>query len=64
MNKNIGVLDRIVRIILGLGTYGLFIADVISGVLGLVIIALGTVFLLTAFVKVCPLYKLFGLKTN
>ncbi len=64
MNKNIGLIDKILRILVGLGTYTLFFTDITSGVLGLVLVALGTVFLLTAFVNVCPLYKLFGLKTN
>lgn len=64
MNKNIGVVDRIFRILVGLGTYGLFFADILTGVLGLIVVALGTIFLLTAFVSVCPLYRLFGLKTN
>ncbi len=64
MNKNIGIFDRILRVLIGLGTYALFFADVTSGISGLVLVALGTVFLLTAFVNVCPLYRLFGLKTN
>lgn len=64
MNKNIGIIDRILRILVGLGSYALFFTDVTSGILGLVLVALGTIFLLTAFVNVCPLYKLFGLKTN
>lgn len=64
MNKNIGIIDKVLRILVGLGTYALFFTDITSGFLGLVLVALGTVFLLTAFVSVCPLYKLFGLKTN
>jgi len=64
MRKNIGILDKIARILVGLTVYGLFFAGVISGILGLVLVSLGTIFLLTAFVNICPLYRLFHFKTN
>lgn len=64
MNTNIGLLDKILRIIIGLSAYGLFFADIATGVLGVILVTLGTVFLLTSFVNTCPLYKLLKVKTN
>lgn len=64
MNENIGILDRVLRVIIGLGTYVLFFTDIISGGLGLTFVAIATVFLLTSFVSICPLYKLISFKTN
>lgn len=64
MNGNVGILDKIIRVIVGLTVYTLFFTNIISGGLGLVFVALGTVFLLTAFVSICPLYKLCNIKTS
>jgi len=61
MKANIGTVDQVIRIILGLVLLALlFILD--SGIkyIGL----LGIVLLLTAFIKFCPLYTLFGFNTR
>lgn len=60
MKVNVGTTDRIVRIILGLAILSLlFILDGNMKYLGLI----GLVPLLTAFIKFCPLYTLFGIST-
>lgn len=59
--KNIGKIDRIIRIILGLILLSLlFILDGNLKYLGLI----GIVPLLTASISFCPLYTVFGIKTN
>lgn len=61
MKANIGTVDQVIRIILGLVLLALLlILD--SGIkyIGL----LGIVLLLTAFIKFCPLYTLFGFNTR
>ena len=63
MNKNIGIVDRVLRIVIGLASYGLFVANILTGSLALIFVSVGTVFLLTAFVNICPLYRLIGVKT-
>ncbi len=57
-NRNIGTVDRVIRIIVGLVLIGLAATDRI-GVWGYI----GVVPLLTAFVRFCPAYALFGLRT-
>ena len=57
-NRNIGTVDRILRIIVGLVLIGLAATDRI-GLWGWV----GVVPLVTAFVRFCPAYALFGLRT-
>ena len=64
MLQNIGLLDRILRLLLGGGIYALFLSNVISGGLGLLLLFVGTVLILTAFAKVCPIYKLGKIRTN
>ena len=64
--RNEGILDRIVRIALGivLLPVGLFWLGGLQGsVLGLVIAGLGGIGLLTGFTGFCLLYVLFGINT-
>jgi hypothetical protein len=57
MKKNIGSVDRILRIVLGLGVLGA--GYYFKSWLGLI----GLVPLLTAVVSFCPLYPLVGIST-
>lgn len=63
MNKNMGNADRIVRIILAILFGALYFTGTVTGTLGIVLVALGVIFLLTSLVSFCPLYALFGLST-
>lgn len=63
MKKNMGNVDRIVRVLIAVVIAILFFTKVISGTLGIVLLALGGVFLLTSLVGFCPLYAPFGIKT-
>jgi hypothetical protein len=63
MKKNMGNADRIIRIIIAAVIAGLFFANIIPGVLGIVLMVLAGVFLLTSFISFCPLYAPFGINT-
>lgn len=63
MKKNIGNLDRIVRIILAVVFAALYFMQVITGTVGLIMLIAGGVLLATALVDFCPLYKIFGINT-
>ncbi|MEI8076018.1 MAG: DUF2892 domain-containing protein [Bacteroidota bacterium] len=63
MKKNIGNLDRIVRIILAVVFAALYFMQVITGTIGLVLLIAGGVLLATALVDFCPIYKIFGFNT-
>ena len=63
MTKNMGSIDRIVRVTLaGLVTL-LYYANVISGTTAIILLVLATIFVLTSIVSFCPLYLPFGLST-
>lgn len=64
MKKNMGFADRTIRSLLALLMIALYYFGVISGVLGIVLIALSVIFLLTSLVSFCPLYLPFGLSTS
>lgn len=59
-----GSTDRILRAIIAVVIGILFFTKVITGTLGIVLLALGIVFLATSFISFCPLYFPFGLSTQ
>lgn len=64
MKKNMGSADKIIRIILAVVFVILYFTNLISGVLGILLIVFAVTFLLTSFISFCPLYTLFGINTN
>ncbi|MCE7864953.1 MAG: DUF2892 domain-containing protein [Bacteroidetes bacterium CHB5] len=63
MKKNMGNADRIIRVALALIFTTLYFTDIVSGTVGLILVILGSVFVLTSMVSFCPLYTLVGIKT-
>ena len=63
MKKNMGSADRVIRVILAAIVVVLYFANVISGTVALILLALAAVFVLTGFMSFCPLYLAFGLST-
>lgn len=64
MKKNMGTIDKSIRIIAAILIGVLYYTGTITGTLGLVLLILGVVFLLTSFISFCPLYLPFGLSTK
>lgn len=63
MKQNMGSADRILRIVVAAVIGILYFNGVITGMLGIILLVLGGVFVLTSLVGFCPLYKIFGLNT-
>ncbi len=63
MRKNMGLTDRIVRVLLGAIVAILYVTGTISGTLAVVLGALAVIFIITGIVSFCPLYVPFGIKT-
>jgi hypothetical protein len=63
MRKNMGSIDRIVRVIIAAVIAVLYVTGILSGTWGIVLLVLGGVFLITSFMSFCPLYTLIGLNT-
>jgi uncharacterized membrane protein len=64
MKKNMGTIDKSVRILIAAVVVLLFFTNVISGVLAYILLALSAVFVLTSLLGFCPLYLPFGLSTK
>lgn len=64
MKKNMGIADRTIRILIGIGIAVLYFTGRISGTLAIVLGVVAIVFLLTSFMGWCPGYLPFGLSTR
>ena len=64
MKKNMGLIDRIIRVLIAVVVVVLYITNVISGTLGIVLLVLSGVFILTSIISFCPLYLPIGLNTK
>lgn len=63
MNKNIGIVDKAIRILIAFVIVGFYVANIVNGVFAIVLLVLAVVLLLTALIRFCPLYWLFGINT-
>ncbi|MDX9906575.1 MAG: DUF2892 domain-containing protein [Bacteroidales bacterium] len=63
MKKNMGSADKVIRLLLAAVIILLFIFNVVSGILGYVLLAVAFIFIVTSMVSFCPLYTIFGIKT-
>ena len=64
MIKNMGSLDKAIRLVLVAVFVALYFMNVVSGALGIVLLVLAGVFVLTSLVGSCPLYLPFNLSTR
>jgi len=63
MKKNMGLADRIIRVIIAATFITLYFMGTVTGTPGLVLMALSIIFVLTSLVGTCPLYLPLGLST-
>ena len=63
MKANMGSVDRMLRIVLAAVVAVLYFTQVISGMLGIVLMIVAGIFLLTSFIGFCPLYLPFCINT-
>ena len=61
--KNMGKIDRIVRVIVALIIGLLYFTGVITGTVAIVLLIVAGVFVLTSLISTCPLYLPFGIST-
>jgi hypothetical protein len=63
MKKNMGMADRIIRLVIAAAIAVLYFTDVLTGTVGIILLVVAGVFTLTSLVSLCPLYLLFGINT-
>lgn len=63
MKKNMGSTDKIIRVLIAVVVAALFFTKVITGLLGIILLAVAGIFILTSVVSFCPLYTIFGISS-
>ncbi|OJV19728.1 MAG: hypothetical protein BGO21_21950 [Dyadobacter sp. 50-39] len=64
MKANMGILDRVLRVLIAIAIVILYYTNVISGTVAIVLLVVAGLFILTSFISFCPLYSILGLHTN
>ncbi|HRG69292.1 MAG: DUF2892 domain-containing protein [Saprospiraceae bacterium] len=64
MKKNMGFLDVTIRLVLAALIVGLYMGNIITGMVATVLLLLAAVFLITSSLSFCPLYLPFGISTR
>ena len=63
MKKNVGSIDKVIRLLLAAVLIILFFTHVVSGVLGYILLAVAGIFILTSLINFCPIWAIFGVNT-
>lgn len=63
MKKNMGGLDRIIRILAAVFIAVLYFSGLIEGTTAIIAGVIALVFVATSFISFCPLYAPFGFRT-
>lgn len=64
LKKNMGALDRGIRLTLALIFVALILTNTVSGVLAIVLGVLAAIFVITSVISFCPLYLPFNLSSR
>jgi hypothetical protein len=63
MKKNMGSIDKLIRLFVAIIIIVLYYKGILTGTLGIVALVVALVLTLTSLISFCPLYTLFGIKT-
>ena len=63
MKKNVGNIDKVIRIILAVVIVILALTHVISGILAVIMLILAGIFVLTTMISFCPIWWALGIGT-
>lgn len=64
MKKNMGSVDKVIRILIAVVIAVLFFTKVITGTLAIVLLILAGILVITSLISLCPLYLPFGINTG
>lgn len=59
-----GTIDKVIRIMVAVVVVVLWLTNVISGTLAIILLAFSAIFIVTSFLSFCPLYLPLGLSTR
>lgn len=62
--KNVGTLDRVIRILGGIALLAVFALNMVPAPLSYLVLLVGIIALVTGAVGTCPAYSVMGISTN
>jgi uncharacterized membrane protein len=63
MTKNVGTIDRVIRVVLAIVLGYLYFSGTVTGALGIILLIIGIILLFTGLIGFCALYKPLGIST-
>ncbi|MEI7977442.1 MAG: DUF2892 domain-containing protein [Bacteroidota bacterium] len=64
MKTNVGLTDKIIRVLVAVLIASLYFMGKIDGTLSIVLLIIATIFIATSFISFCPIYSIFGLSSK
>lgn len=64
MKKNVGTIDKVIRVALALVVVALYLANLISGTVAVILLVVAGLLIVTSFISFCPVYWPFGISTR
>jgi hypothetical protein len=64
MKKNIGTIDKVIRILVAVTVVILYFSNIITGTLGIILLILSAIFVVTSLLSFCLIYLPFGISTR
>ena len=64
MKKNMGLMDRRIRLVAAAAILILYFTNILSGTIGIIGLVVAAIFVATSFLNFCPLYLPFGISTR
>jgi hypothetical protein len=64
MKKNVGTIDKVIRILIALVVSVLYFTHAISGSLAIILLIVAAVLVVTSLVSICPIWLALGLSTR
>ena len=61
--KNVGMIDRVIRVILGIILLYLFVVNMVAAPWSYLVALIGLILLVTGVIGTCPLYSMLGMNT-
>ena len=64
MKKNIGIIDKVIRILIAVVAVILYSTNVITGTFGIILLIVSAILVLTTVFNFCPIWGMLGISTR
>jgi hypothetical protein len=64
MKKNVGTIDKAIRLLVAVLVVVLYFTHVIAGMLAIILLALAAIFVVTSLISLCPIWLALGVSTR